>query len=112
MIDLKPDLFILAYGLNDMRGGMAIKDFRDDMATIIRDVKKACDPLTVLTTIYYMTGYGSGHPSTKEVSPSPSNTTNAFAVSPRSSIGILADVWQAEGGANWLIHYDDVDATW
>ena len=62
VIDLHPDLFILAYGLNDMRADMPLTDFREDMATIIRDVQKACSPVTVLTTVYYMTGYKSWPP--------------------------------------------------
>ena len=44
VIDLQPDLFILAYGLNDMRAAMPLSDFRADMATIIGDVQKACSP--------------------------------------------------------------------
>jgi len=38
VIALKPDLFILAYGLNDMRARMALEDFREDMQTIITEV--------------------------------------------------------------------------
>src|SRR6266849_348177 len=34
VIDLAPDLFILCYGLNDMRAAMPLDDFREDMATI------------------------------------------------------------------------------
>ena len=57
VIELNPDLFILCYGLNDMRVAMPIRDFREDMATTIRDIQKAWSPLTVLTTVYHMTGW-------------------------------------------------------
>ena len=33
-----------------------LTDFVEDMRTIITDVREACNPLIVLTTIYYMTG--------------------------------------------------------
>ena len=110
VIDHKPDLFILAYGLNDMRAGMPIQDFRADMATILRDVQKACSPVCVLTNVYYMTGYRSWSPIDK----GSIDLTLQFNECIRSLAGefdcILADVWGAEGGADWLIHYDGVHA--
>jgi lysophospholipase L1-like esterase len=105
-----PDLFILAYGLNDMRAGMPLDQFREDMATIIRDVKKACDPVTVLTTVYYMTGYRSWPPINKgsiELTLKYNECIRSLAA---EFDCILADVWSAEGGADWLIHYDGVHA--
>jgi lysophospholipase L1-like esterase len=110
VIDLKPDLFVLAYGLNDMRGAMPIQDFRDDMATIIRDVKKACNPVTVLTTVYYMTGYGSWLPINKGSIDLTLKYNECIRSLAAEHDCILADVWSAEGGADWLIHYDGVHA--
>jgi lysophospholipase L1-like esterase len=55
VIALRPDLFVLCYGLNDIRAAMPVQDFRVDMAAIIRAVQKACAPMTVLTTVYHMT---------------------------------------------------------
>jgi len=110
VIDLKPDLFVLAYGLNDMRGGMAIQDFREDMATIIRDVKQACNPVTVLTTVYYMTGYGSWPPINKGSISLTLKYNECIHGLATELDCILADVWSGEGGADWLIHYDGVHA--
>ncbi len=110
VIALKPDLFILAYGLNDMRAGMPLADFREDMATIIRDVKTACDPVIVLTTVYYMTGWKSYPPYDK----GSVETTLAYNDCIRSLAAefdcIVADVWASEGGADWLIDPDGVHA--
>ena len=110
VIDLKPDLFVLCYGLNDMRAGMRIEEFRQDLATIIRDVKQACAPLTVLTTVYYMTGWRSFPPYDKggvELT----LEYNACIRRLAAEFGcVVADVWGAEGGADWLIHYDGVHA--
>lgn len=110
VIEHRPDLFILAYGLNDMRAGMPVDEFREDMATIIRDVKKACDPVTVLTTVYYMTGYRSWPPINRgsiELALKYNDCIRSLAA---EFDCILADVWSAEGGADWLIHYDGVHA--
>jgi lysophospholipase L1-like esterase len=110
VIALKPDLFVLCYGLNDMRAGMPVGDFREDMATIIRNVKAACDPVIVLTTVYYMTGWRSYAPYDR------ANVESALAYNEciRGLAAeydcIVADVWAAEGGADWLIDPDGVHA--
>ena len=110
VIDLKPDLFILAYGLNDMRAAMPIPDFREDMATIIREVQKASDPVTVLTTVYYMTGWRSFPPYNQGSVPLTLQYNDCIRGLAEEYGCLLADVWQAEGGADWLIHYDGVHA--
>jgi lysophospholipase L1-like esterase len=110
VIAYNPDLFILAYGLNDMRAAMPLKDFREDMATIIRAVKKACTPVTVLTTVYYMTGYGSWPPINKGSTELTLNYNECIRSLAAEFDCILADAWSSEGGADWLIHYDGVHA--
>jgi lysophospholipase L1-like esterase len=110
VIAFNPDLFILAYGLNDMRAGMPVKEFREDMATILREVKKACSPVCVLTNVYYMTGYRSWSPIDKggiELTLQYNDCIRSLA---EEFDCILADVWNAEKGADWLIHYDGVHA--
>ncbi|MCC6489564.1 MAG: SGNH/GDSL hydrolase family protein, partial [Candidatus Hydrogenedentes bacterium] len=97
-------------GLNDMRAGMPITDFREDMATIIRDVKAACDPVIVLTTVYYMTGWKSYPPYDKgsvEVTQQYNECIRGLAA---EFDCIVADVWSAEGGADWVIDPDGVHA--
>jgi lysophospholipase L1-like esterase len=106
VIDLNPDLFILAYGTNDMVAGMPVADFREAMARIISDVKKACAPMIVLTTIYYMTGWKSWPPFDKgsvELSLAYNDCIWSLA---NEFDCVVADVWAAAGGADWLIHYD------
>lgn len=110
VIDLQPDLFILAYGLNDMRAAMPLSDFRADMATIIGDVQKACSPVTVLTTVYYMTGWRSFPPYDKGSVQLTRRYNDCLRGLAAEFDCILADVWAAEGLADWLIHYDGVHA--
>lgn len=110
VISLRPDLFVLCYGLNDMRAGMPIADFREDMATIITGVQKACSPVTVLTTVYHMTGWRSFAPYDKG-SVAATLEYNACIRGLAEEHGcVLADVWAAEGLADWLIHPDGVHA--
>lgn len=98
----KPDLFILCYGLNDMRAGMPLDDFREDMATIIRDVKDACDPVIVLTTVYYMTGWRSYPPYDKGSIETTLAYNECIRGLAKDADCIVADVWSAEGGADSL----------
>jgi lysophospholipase L1-like esterase len=110
VIALNPDLFVLCYGLNDMRAGMPLQDFQEDLATIMRDVKAACSPMIVLTTVYYMTGWHSFAPYDKG-SPALTRIYNACIRGLAEEYDcVLADVWGAEGEADWLIHPDGVHA--
>lgn len=110
VIALEPDLFILCYGLNDMRAAMPIDEFEEDMATIIRDVRAACAPMIVLTTVYHMTGWKS-YPPYDRGTPELAEAYNACIRRLAERYGcIAADVWDAEGGADWLIHPDGVHA--
>jgi len=106
----KPDLFVLCYGLNDMRAAMPLDEFVEDMRTIISDVKKACNPLTVLTTVYYMTGWRSFPPYDKGSKALTRRYNRAIKDLAEEQGCIVADVWAAEGEADWLINPDGVHA--
>lgn len=110
VIALKPDLFILAYGLNDMRARMAPEDFREDMQTIITDVRESCDPVTVLTTVYHMSAYDL-YPPYNQGSPEATEMYNeVIRQLAKANDCLLADIYAAEGHADWLIHPDTVHA--
>lgn len=110
VIDLNPDLFILCYGLNDMRADMPIGDFTEDMQTIIGDVKTTCNPLIVLTTVYHMTGFGSFAPYDKGSINKTRLYNEAIRRLAENNDCLLADVWAGQGLADWLIHPDGVHA--
>ncbi len=110
VIALEPDLFVLCYGLNDMRAAMPVEDFAADMSTIIRGVKAACAPVTVLTTVYHMTAWKSYPPFDRGGPELTRDYNAAIRRLAEEHDGILADVWQAEGCADWLIDFDGVHA--
>lgn len=115
VIDLNPDLFLLSYGLNDMRAGMHPEEFREDLQQIISDVQQACHPVTVLTTVYYMTTYDL-YPPYDRGSPEATHVYNMVIRQLASQNNcVLADIYDAEGGAietgaPWVIHPDTVHA--
>jgi lysophospholipase L1-like esterase len=59
-IELKPDLVIIAEGLNDMRSGMAIQDYMADLAQIVADIRRETGALVVLVGIYHQI-FGAAH---------------------------------------------------
>lgn len=110
VIALAPDLFILSYGLNDMRAGMHPEDFREDMQKIILDVREACNPVIVLTTVYHMSAYDLYPPhnvGNKERTEVYNTVIRQLA---EKNDCLLADIYDAEGCANWAIHPDTVHA--
>ena len=110
VIGPNPDLFILSYGLNDMRAGMPPEEFRRDMEQIIVDVREACDPVTVLTTVYHMSAYD-WYPPFDVGSIAATEVFNLVIHQLAEKHGcILADIWAAEGRADWVIHPDTVHA--
>lgn len=110
IIDLRPDLFILSYGLNDMRAGMLPEDFRQDMQQIIVDVQADCNPVTVLTTVYHMSAYDL-YPPFDIGSVAATEVYNLVIRQLAREHGcILANIWAAEGCADWVIHPDTVHA--
>ena len=110
VIENNPDLFVLCYGLNDMRARMDVEEFREDMQTILADVRTACDPVIVLTTVYYMTGFLSWPPYDKGSVHVTEVYNEVIRQLAEDNGCILADVWASEGEADWLIHPDGVHA--
>jgi lysophospholipase L1-like esterase len=110
VIALEPDLFILSYGLNDMRAGMHPEEFREDMQRIISDVAAACAPVTVLTTVYHMSAYDL-YPPYDQGSPEAARVYNEVIKQlAEANACLLADIYEAEGGADWVVHSDTVHA--
>jgi lysophospholipase L1-like esterase len=112
VIDHQPDLFVLCYGLNDMRAGMDVDEFSADMQTMIGEVARACRPLTVLTTVYYMTGWRSYPPYDRGSVKLTETYNDAIRELGRKNGCIVSNVWEAEGGADWLINPDGVHANY
>ena len=57
LISHKPDLAIIAYGLNDSRCGNPVEDFIRDYEQIVRDVRERTSASVVLVGPYWNTQY-------------------------------------------------------
>lgn len=108
VIDQRPDLFLFCYGLNDMRAGTPLDVFAEDMETIVKDVKAACEPVIVLTTVYHMTGFDRFEPFNHGSIEMTKRYNGAIAGIAEKHGCILADVWSAMSETDWLVHQDGV----
>jgi lysophospholipase L1-like esterase len=57
LIHSRPDLAVIAYGLNDSRCGNPVDRFIEDLETIVRGVKERTDALVVIASPYWNTQY-------------------------------------------------------
>ena len=111
VIERKPDLLIVSYGLNDARAGTPIDLFAGEMVSLIDRVRKKIKPLIVLLGPYFMTDFRRGAPNW-------SNATlddfHAFEDLISGIAGskdcLFVGLLEAYGGAPWLIHFDGVHA--
>jgi len=110
VIDKKPDLLVVSYGLNDMRAGMTVNDFIEEMKQIISRIRKRLDPLIVLVSVYHMSAY-KFYPPFDKGSVSRTRLYNrrlrGFA---SGNDCVYADIWQSQAQKDYLIHPDTVHA--
>jgi len=107
----EPDLLILAYGLNDARGGTSLPLFIATLASLINRVRERLDPLIVIVGSFYACRFRYDDP----------NWEHADLIGLRqfsdASRGVAEDhdclfveMISAFDGADWLMHYDGVHA--
>ena len=111
-IDLKPDLVVIAEGLNDMRSGMALQEYVADLELITSDIQRETGALVVIVGIYHQAfGKGANDPA---VYPTWSRWTQDIAKAYNLAMGLTAerlgavfvDTQRIMGGADWLLHVD------
>ena len=111
VIDNKPDLLVVSYGLNDARGGTPLDLFANEMRTLIDRVRATINPLIVLLGPYYMSAFDNFGPNwnhaTLEIFHDFNHKTKAVA---DEKDCLFVDLLSAYGNADWLVHDDRVHA--
>jgi lysophospholipase L1-like esterase len=108
LIDHAPDLVFLSYGLNDSRGGTPPEVFRKAYQQLIDRIRAKIDPLIVLVNTYYMHEVLYDHCEHWEESDYALTEVYNLVIEQlaRSNGLILADVYAAEVGVDWIIDQD------
>lgn len=108
VISLSPDLLFISYGLNDSRGGTPVEVFRKAYQELIDRIRAKIDPLIVVLNTYYMheclyNNCEHWEESNYEVTEVYNLVIQQIA---ESNNLILADIYSAEVGVDWLIDMD------
>ena len=107
----EPDLLVISYGLNDVRGGTSLDLFCRVMVSLVQRVREKLDPVIVLPGPYFMTDFTLGHPEWSRGDLELFDTFNqAIARVATEEQCLFVDLLEAYGGAGWMIHYDGVHA--
>jgi len=109
VIDYRPDLLIISYGLNDARGGTPLPLFQQELVRVIRDVRKEIKPLIVLPSPYYMTDFQSGGATWTHANLEVfQRYGRGIAEVARRESCLFVDLLAASHHADWVVHYDGV----
>ena len=110
VIDHNPDLVVISYGLNDMRAGMTPEEFQKELLYIVKKIQECINPVIVLTTIYNMSAYNIYPPNNKGSQEATEAYNLIIRQIAKSCDILLADIWDAEGKAPWVMMPDTVHA--
>ena len=106
-----PDMVFLAYGLNDSRGGTTPAQFRSAYQDLVARIREKIDPVIVVVNTYYMREVCYGFENWDR---SDYNVTDVFNLVieqlAEANDLILADVYAAGVGVDWIIDEDQCHA--
>jgi lysophospholipase L1-like esterase len=111
-IETNPDLVIVSQGLNDMRSGMPVQDYLDDLELIVADIQHATKALLVLIGIYpQIYGQGANDPAIMPVFARGNPTiaavyNHAIGLVAEKHGGLFVDTLSVLGEGAWLLHPD------
>ena len=105
VISQKPDLLLIAYGLNDSRGGTSPLVFRRDYQRMIDEIRKEINPAIVCLNLYYM--HRKFYKDCEHWDKSDYQLTEEYNLMIRQLAeqnGLwYADVYAAQQGVDWLV---------
>ena len=111
VIEKKPDLLIISYGINDARGGTPLDLFCQEMKSIVRQVRQQIQPLIVLLGPYYMCDFSLGAPywdkGSLEIFEGYNTAIKQLAEGCQC---LFVDLLESYQEADWLVHRDGVHA--
>ena len=112
LIDLEPDMVFLSYGLNDSRGGTPPETFRQAYQELIDRIRTRIDPVIVAVNTYYMHEVLYDHCEHWEESSYDLTEVYNVVIGQLAEANdlILADIYAAEVGVDWIIDLDHCHA--
>ncbi|OGV72111.1 MAG: hypothetical protein A3K19_21165 [Lentisphaerae bacterium RIFOXYB12_FULL_65_16] len=108
VLNRRPDLAVLSYGGNDMRGGTPVADFREELSRLVVRLKAETEAVIVLTTLYAQSAYELYPPFDQGSEASAQAFNAAIAALAAEHDVLLADIWAGHGNAPWVVLVDTV----
>ena len=112
VIDEKPDLVAISYGLNDFRAGTPLAAFEGDLSSMVADIKKRTRSVIVLLDTYFIPGEGFNHKTggtevgrawhfgNKRIQLRYNNAIQQVA---KTNDVLFAPISEAQGDAEWMV---------
>jgi lysophospholipase L1-like esterase len=110
VIDHRPDLVLISYGLNDARGGTPLAQFLEDLRDLTLAIQKKTDALIVLVNAYFMTGFDRYLPYNQANVATFMGYNAGIKRLAKECDVLYADVFAAQDQAVWMIDPDGVHA--
>jgi len=105
-----PDLVAVAYGLNDMRAGMSVADFKKELVAVLDRIDESTVATVVIANVYHQSAY-CYYPPFDKGGVAQTHEYNRMLDELAAERGcIYADLYSAEGQKDFLIHPDAVHA--
>ncbi len=107
-----PDLVVIAEGLNDMRSGMPVDAYTEDLEAIVSGIAAGTHALIVLVGVYHQVyGQGANDPEvyptwTRWDAASSQRYDAAIRDVAQRHAALFVDAGAIMGGADWLLHVD------
>ena len=108
VIDHQPDLLVMGYGLNDVRGGTPLEMFRQELVELIKVVRQECDPLIVLLGPNCVTEFTSPKPWWHADEHRFETFNLVIKQVAESEECLFCEILDAVGCAEWLVGYSRV----
>lgn len=109
--NMRPDLLVIAYGINDARGGTPVDLFCSEMKDIINRIRAEIQPLIVLLGPYYMNGFNMHGPEWGYANIDVLYKYNdAIKQLAEEADCLFVDLLGAYREADWLVHHDGCHA--
>ncbi len=110
VIAKNPDLVVVAYGLNDMRAGMSVADFKAELVAILDRIDEATGAMVVIVNVYHQTAY-CHYPPYDKGGVAVTVEYNRMLEQLAAERGyVYADIYAAEAQTDHIIHLDAVHA--
>lgn len=109
VIQHRPDLLVIAYGINDARGGTPVKLFREELVALIHEVRCKIKPLIVLLGPSHIKDFSLGGELWSHANPALLRLFNSIIAGvAKEELCLYVDVLAAMGDTDWMVHYDGV----